>query len=106
MSDIHSSREIKEGCDACNPKGKYSLPMDFVGALQAMRENLAVGRIAWCDEDGSYMKTIGIKNGNIMLSKPIYPRMPEHGYRSYDWQPNQQDVMATDWSLCTAAVKS
>lgn len=75
---------------------KQVLPMDFSDALKNMREGLAVGRAAWTDSDGVYEKTIGIKDGRIVKNSSGVFKMNK------GWLPNQEDIMATDWSLVTA----
>ena len=80
--------------------------MNFEKALEGMRDSLAVGRAAWCDGDNVFQKTIGIKDGNIYLYKARYPMMPEHGIKAVLWEPKQEDILAEDWSFCTAKVSA
>ena len=79
------------------------LPMDFSDALRQMREGLAVGRIAWCFKDGDaevFKKTIRIED-RIINEYGISDISPG---TKRTWRPTQEDILATDWSLCTVAV--
>ena len=86
-------------------KRGVTLPMDFSDALRQMREGLAVGRLAWCDEKGFYKNTIEIIGPTGGQDGQIVEWVPMTGIKR-GWNPTQEDILATDWSLCTSAVQS
>ena len=74
------------------------MPTDFSGALNFMFDGLVGGREAWCD-GGAYRYVLWIDKDRIVEKSRVTGVKRE-------WRPVSEDLLARDWSLCTAMKES